>query len=340
MKDIDQIRRENLKLLELEAGSPTSAAKLAGMSLAQFANLREGAKDSKTGKPRGMRKETARKIEASVGKPVGWLDVDHSNAPPEHASDTPPTIARPWPFPSIPEADIRALDRVQIGRLEGAMALVIAQLKMPVKTLPPRRTAGGLVDIDAATDEFPMDIPALRGQFEADAARTPRKAAPLASGAVDGIRPAPPPPANDELVDVPELGDVRLAAGEGHENETEHQTGVMQFRRSFLRSVGADNNRARVVYAKGDSMEPIISDGSALLMVLDEHLMVRDLAAGGIYAIRYDGKTMVKKVIQDKLTGKWVAQSFNAKKYQDVSLENGVPVRVLGRVVWAGTTLA
>lgn len=27
-----------------------------------------------------MRKETARKIEAAHGKPVGWLDVDHNHA--------------------------------------------------------------------------------------------------------------------------------------------------------------------------------------------------------------------------------------------------------------------
>ncbi|WP_321891737.1 hypothetical protein [Paraburkholderia tropica] len=77
MKDIDEIRRANLRLLEEEFGSPTSAANTLGMSLAQFANLRDGAKDSKTGKKRGMRKDTARRIESAAGKPVGWLDVDH-----------------------------------------------------------------------------------------------------------------------------------------------------------------------------------------------------------------------------------------------------------------------
>lgn len=78
MRDIDEIRRDNLRLIELEQGGPSPAAKLLEMSAAQFANLREGAKDSKTGKPRGMRKETARRIEAACGKPAGWLDEDHS----------------------------------------------------------------------------------------------------------------------------------------------------------------------------------------------------------------------------------------------------------------------
>lgn len=78
MTDIDEIRRANLRLLEDESGSLTAAAAVVGMSPAQFSNLREGAKDSKTGKPRGMRKETARRIERAFQKPPGWLDVDHS----------------------------------------------------------------------------------------------------------------------------------------------------------------------------------------------------------------------------------------------------------------------
>lgn len=80
MKDIDEIRRDNLRLLEKECGGPAEAARLVQMSQAQYANLRDGAKDSKTGKPRGMRKETARRIEVAAEKHEGWLDVDHSTA--------------------------------------------------------------------------------------------------------------------------------------------------------------------------------------------------------------------------------------------------------------------
>jgi len=67
MYDIDEIRRRAMGLLEKEAGGPVAAAKRAGMKYAQWANLRSGALDSKSGKPRGMRKETARKIEAAFG---------------------------------------------------------------------------------------------------------------------------------------------------------------------------------------------------------------------------------------------------------------------------------
>jgi hypothetical protein len=80
VRDIDQVRRDNMRLIEQECGGPTEAARKLEMSPAQYANLRNGAKDSKTGKPRGMRKETARRIEEQAGKPAGWLDEDHSNS--------------------------------------------------------------------------------------------------------------------------------------------------------------------------------------------------------------------------------------------------------------------
>ena len=51
LKDIDGIRRENLRLIETEFGSPANAARRIGMSSSQYSNLRAVAKDSKTGKP-------------------------------------------------------------------------------------------------------------------------------------------------------------------------------------------------------------------------------------------------------------------------------------------------
>ncbi|AZY52814.1 hypothetical protein [Bordetella avium] len=74
MADIDNARRKAMAVLEKEAGGPVAAAKKVGMGYAQWVNLRSGAADSKTGKARGMRKETARKIEAAFGRPDGWLD--------------------------------------------------------------------------------------------------------------------------------------------------------------------------------------------------------------------------------------------------------------------------
>ncbi len=266
------------------------------------------------------------------------------------------TTDKPWPFRTISEDQIHALPAAQLSALEGAIALAIAQLKIGIQVSHPAPPAppavlslrthkpGGLVDMDHADDAFPMRIQGLPpapwegGNTTHQAEANPRIRISTQTGVVANVGPGEPYAANDKFEKVPEMADVRLAAGDGIENHLEEQTGVMHFRRSFLRAVGADAGKARVVYAKGDSMEPIIRDGAALLVVPNEDLTVRDLAAGGVYAINYDGKMIVKTVTRDRLTKQWVARSFNPG-YPDIPLENGTPVRVLGQVVWAGARL-
>lgn len=129
MKDIDAIRRENLRLIEKEVGGTTEAATLCGMSPSQFANLRDGAKDSKTGKPRGMRKETARRIEAAAGKQPGWLDVDHSLAPISATSEpvATPSHSHESPIPSLVQAlelVATALSKVPLEKRHALVAVL------------------------------------------------------------------------------------------------------------------------------------------------------------------------------------------------------------------------
>ncbi|MDF3851378.1 S24 family peptidase [Achromobacter denitrificans] len=296
---------------------------------------------------RPVTEKTIRAIEAMPGM-KGWFEVNDDSAPIIEAQ------ARPhWPFHSISEAEVHALPPSQLVALEGALALAIAQLKLginvslpspppPTRTLSPAR--GSLVDLNDGDDPFPMRIQGLPaapwegGKTTYQAERDPKVRISTQTGVVANVGPGEPHAANDKFDKVPEMADVRLAAGDGIENHLEEQTGVIHFRRSFLRSVGADTGKARVVYAKGDSMEPVIRDGAALLVVPNENLTVRDLAAGGVYAINYDGKMIVKTVTRDRLTSQWVARSFNPA-YPDIPLENGTPVRVLGQVVWAGSRL-
>lgn len=265
--------------------------------------------------------------------------------------------AQVWPFRTISEAEIRALPAAQLSALEGALALAIAQMRLGISVSPPSHEVspptpaslrehkpGGLVDVDHANDEFPMRIPGLpaapweggRTTFQAE--REPKIRLSTQISEIANVGAGEPPAANDKFEKVPELADVRLAAGDPIENHAEAQTGMIQFRRSFLKAVGADNGKGLVVYAKGDSMEPIIRDGAALLVVPNESLTLRDIATGGVYAINYDGKMIVKTVTRDRLTKRWVARSFNPA-YPDINLENGVPVRVLGQVVWSGARL-
>jgi len=56
------------------------------MSYTQCLNYRNGVPDSKTGKIRGMRKETAWRFEDACGKPRGWLDQPHDAPDPNTVS--------------------------------------------------------------------------------------------------------------------------------------------------------------------------------------------------------------------------------------------------------------
>ena len=74
MKTIDEIHRENLQDLAREFGSVAAAASKIGCSSSQYSQWMNGSENSGTGKPRGMRASSARRIEKACDKPVGWMD--------------------------------------------------------------------------------------------------------------------------------------------------------------------------------------------------------------------------------------------------------------------------
>lgn len=79
MKTIEQIHRENLAALVVEHGGANTVAQMVGVSESQFSQWLNGSKNSGTGKPRGMRPSSCRKIEEKCGKPTGWMDVAHES---------------------------------------------------------------------------------------------------------------------------------------------------------------------------------------------------------------------------------------------------------------------
>lgn len=75
---IEEIRQENLCTLRDEYGSVVSLAAHLERSESQISQWINASTNSGTGKPRSMRSSTARWIEERCGKPMGWLDIDHS----------------------------------------------------------------------------------------------------------------------------------------------------------------------------------------------------------------------------------------------------------------------
>lgn len=74
MQTIDEIRRSNLERLIKEIGTQDRVAEFGGTSSVYLSQIRNSSKDGKTGKPRVMGDEMARRLETGCQKPRGWMD--------------------------------------------------------------------------------------------------------------------------------------------------------------------------------------------------------------------------------------------------------------------------
>lgn len=88
MKKSSEIRRENLEIAIKRVGNAAKLAALASASAAYFSQIKGSAPESKTGKPKAMGDDVARRIEAAIGEPEGWMDVEHPPGP-KAANDHP-----------------------------------------------------------------------------------------------------------------------------------------------------------------------------------------------------------------------------------------------------------
>lgn len=78
MVTINEIRRRNLASLKEKYGSWRSLADAFGVSESQLSQWVNASADSRTGRPRGMRDSTCRKLEQAIGLKQGWLDLSHA----------------------------------------------------------------------------------------------------------------------------------------------------------------------------------------------------------------------------------------------------------------------
>ena len=118
MKTIDEIRLDNLLLAIGRAGTATALAEKSGLSAAYISQIKNRQPDSKTGKPKNMGDDAARKIETGLGEMRGWMDVDHST--------TASTVAV--------KTQKRA-DQIEIGLNEHARSASYNPQQAPIRTL-------------------------------------------------------------------------------------------------------------------------------------------------------------------------------------------------------------
>ena len=91
MKTNSEIRRENLELAKDQVGSAAKLSQLIGTNPGYLSQIKNQTPDSKSGSPKTMGDEMARRIEAAIGVEPGWMDRDHSVGSAEPSKNAPNT---------------------------------------------------------------------------------------------------------------------------------------------------------------------------------------------------------------------------------------------------------
>lgn len=127
-----------------------------------------------------------------------------------------------------------------------------------------------------------------------------------------------------------------VGAGAGTEVQEYAETHALKFKATSLRRKGLLNRRLAVYYAKGDSMEPRIHTGDAVLFDQDDTSPVHH----GIYIVRWRGEEYVKraKVVDDLVLFESDNPTGDHTWGRPKRLDNARdPIEVIGRVRWIGS---
>lgn len=146
-------------------------------------------------------------------------------------------------------------------------------------------------------------------------------------------------PLGDGEVAIPFLSEVKLSAGNGFANDLESDYGFrLRFAKSTLRRYNVVPENAVCVAVQGDSMEPVLPNGSTVGINCGD----KNLVDGKIFAINHNGELFIKKLYRLPGNGLRV-YSFNEQEYPPREY-NELQVReqkitIVGRVFWYSVLL-
>ncbi|MCP3750751.1 helix-turn-helix transcriptional regulator [Pseudomonas sp. SBB6] len=145
-------------------------------------------------------------------------------------------------------------------------------------------------------------------------------------------------PLDDDEVYVPFLKEVELSAGSGRTVIEKSSTRKLRFGKLTLRNQGVQFDQAVCVTVRGNSMEPVLPDGSTV-GVDKGSTAVKD---GKMYAVDHGGELRVKTLY--RIPGGGLRfRSFNQDEHPDEEYtaqqlaESGISV--LGKVFWYSVLL-
>lgn len=141
-------------------------------------------------------------------------------------------------------------------------------------------------------------------------------------------------PLNSDEVAVPFYQDVRLSAGNGFADDiADYNNFKLRFSKATLRKQGVQFENAVCVIADGNSMEPVIPDGTTVGIDLGNKT-IRD---GKIYAINHGGLLRIK-LLYNMPNEQVKIRSYNSDEHPDEIAELQ-DISVLGKVFWYSVLL-
>lgn len=143
-------------------------------------------------------------------------------------------------------------------------------------------------------------------------------------------------PLDDDEVELPLYKEVELAAGSGRTAVQEMPGRKLRFSYATLRAAGVDPDAAICAQLTGNSMEPLIMDGSTIGI----DTATTHITDGEIYALEHEGMLRVKFLY--RLPGGGIRlRSFNRDEYGDEEYDaqaiQASQLSIIGWVFWWST---
>lgn len=137
-------------------------------------------------------------------------------------------------------------------------------------------------------------------------------------------------PLDDDEVEVPFLKDIEFACGNGRIGDEDYNGYKLRFSKATLRRIGASTDGHGILCfpARGNSMEPVIPDGTTVAINTED----KKIVDGKIYAISEDGWKRIKMLYRTG-PGTVSIRSYNHDEHppEDKPLDK---IEILGRVFW------
>lgn len=135
-----------------------------------------------------------------------------------------------------------------------------------------------------------------------------------------------------DSVEIPLLTDSELVSGSYLNPSPDNQSRKIKFAYSTLRRLGVDPCKAACVSVKGDSMEPVLRDGSMVGVDVSR----KEIIDGKMFAVSIRGLLKIKVLTQLSSTTVRV-KSYNSDEYPDEDV-NMSDINVEGWIFWSAST--